>query len=804
MEIAFILQKVGIRFTESRPQKTDVKVSYFNNPDGTVRWFWPAHSNKPLFLKFYNASGLVPVLFSKLIILVFKLRLQRLLFKSSEFEVSHTAESFGLLPMNSDWAVFTGTPGPNRKAIVYADEEGKGSFIKVALGDHAGELLRTECSTLVRLQKASSITFGFPKVIQNKSGYIKMSDVAKSGKRIEKFSSAHVRAILELRNESFAAAKLDCLEVWQLTKNRFENLKQSSDQRLPKGMLRKLDELIAQLNTEFTIETCLSHGDFTPWNMYIQSDGSLSIYDWELSKERMPFGFDAFHFLMQNAILVEHKSWKKIYERITYTLFQPASILGKYSSAQQQLYLKLYLVINTVYYLTIYHEQEKWHVQVDWLINTWNEALSSMLSAERSHRELVIMDTIDFLSNKKYGALKYFHDVPERLSEFSDLDFCIDRSDYQLMADFLAHHSLVKHRQVNKKSNMASEQLVLVDGSMLSLDFIWQLKRTHLEMMNATSMLQNSFMGKHGVKIVHPTDDARFVGLFYSLNNEKIPARYKHYQNELQSSKEYADPLLLDYFKDEKATNQKIRHYLKAQPVNSGFRGIINRISYWMDVVREAVNSRGMVVTFSGVDGAGKSTVIAGMKELIQKQLRKRVIVLRHRPSMLPILSAWTKGKVKAEQEASLKLPRQGNNKNRISSLLRFSYYYADYLFGQWYILFKYVMRGYVVLYDRYYFDFINDSKRSNIELPSFITRLGYSLIREPDLNIFLYANADLILSRKKELDKDTIEALTERYLKLFVKLNQYRSIKRYIPIENIELPQTLQTILGRVSSPLV
>jgi thymidylate kinase len=215
------------------------------------------------------------------------------------------------------------------------------------------------------------------------------------------------------------------------------------------------------------------------------------------------------------------------------------------------------------------------------------------------------------------------------------------------------------------------------------------------------------------------------------------------------------------------------------------------------------MSTHGMVITFSGVDGAGKSTVIENLKQRIEKQLRKRVVVLRHRPSLLPILSAWTKGKAEAEKEAAAKLPRQGQNKSKISSLLRFVYYYSDYLIGQWYIMFKYVLRGYVVLYDRYYFDFINDSRRSNIELPSYITQFGYFLVKEPDLNFFLYAKPELILSRKMELEKNTIEELTTKYLTLFSKLNKNRSVQKYIPIENIELDTTLQTIMGKMSVTL-
>ena len=127
------------------------------------------------------------------------------------------------------------------------------------------------------------------------------------------------------------------------------------------------------------------------------------------------------------------------------------------------------------------------------------------------------------------------------------------------------------------------------------------------------------------------------------------------------------------------------------------------------------------VIGLTGTGGAGKSTVIENIKYKIEKQLRKRVVVLRHRPSLLPILSAYTKGKKAAEQQAASTLPRMGSNSSVLSSLVRFLYYYFDYVIGQFYVYVKYVLRGYVVIYDRYYYDFINDAKRSNIVLPKFI-----------------------------------------------------------------------------------
>jgi thymidylate kinase len=129
-----------------------------------------------------------------------------------------------------------------------------------------------------------------------------------------------------------------------------------------------------------------------------------------------------------------------------------------------------------------------------------------------------------------------------------------------------------------------------------------------------------------------------------------------------------------------------------------------------------------------------------------------------------------------------------------LGSLLRFSYYYLDYIFGQFYVYFRYVRMGVIVLYDRYYFDFINDGKRSNINLPASLIKPGYKLLMKPHLNFFLYADPQAILARKQELSAEDITQLTKKYLMLFGELAKDCK-NRYYSIENNDLGTTMSFI---------
>jgi thymidylate kinase len=128
--------------------------------------------------------------------------------------------------------------------------------------------------------------------------------------------------------------------------------------------------------------------------------------------------------------------------------------------------------------------------------------------------------------------------------------------------------------------------------------------------------------------------------------------------------------------------------------------------------------------------------------------------------------------------------------------MLRFAYYFSDYIFGQFYVYLRYTRTGTVVLYDRYYFDFIVDSRRSNITIPEKFARFCYCLLMKPDLNFFLYADAATILKRKQELSASTIKDLTDRYKSLFQELGFSSKRNKYHAIENNNLDETISRII--------
>ena len=795
IDTVFETFKNSIKAKESSSEANVISLLYIQNTDGSIRWIQPSKLTQPLFIKFYSTSSYKSILYAFIIRVVFLLRIQKYIFKTASMDISVLNQINKNENLSDNWAIFTGTEGPNRKILLYQSKERENSFTKISLNKNSKRLLAHEKEMISKLTELNTESIIHPNVLHYDQNVIEVNDISNGGKRSSTLSPIHFNALMELADYHAQKNAIKTFSFWTNMKSQLKSISSQDKCRIPNGIVTKLNYLVKSIDENQSIKCNLAHGDFTPWNMLIKKN-KLHLYDWELATKCLPKGHDAFHFMIQNGILIERKPWIKIKSEIENSCIS-LQFESKNDYKEHILYLKLYLLINITYNLTLFSKQQKWHKQIDWLLKTWNEALSDLISDEIEQRQLMLMDIFDFLLDKPYAAIKFPQIAPQELSTLSDVDLCIDRENTEHVISYVKSHPLVRNLKIARKSFMTILQISFTDGGFLSIDLINKLKRKSLILSETKSIVENATLNKYQIKTPSSTDHGRYIGLFYLSNNAPIPEKYQVFYQSLRLSNREFDQKL------HKIGNSKkdIVKLLNNQHQNQGISKIKNTIEYIVDTVKDVFNQSGMVVTFSGVDGAGKSTIIQNTKILIEKKLRKRVVVLRHRPSLLPILSSWRKGKMKAEYDAANTMPRQGTNTNVISSFLRFAYYYVDYILGQYIILIKHKMRGHIVLYDRYYFDFINDSKRSNIELPAFLTRFGYKFLLKPNLNFFLYAEPELILSRKKELTAQTIQILTEKYKTLFSELNITENCDRYISIENINLDHTLLTILGRIEN---
>ena len=424
-----------------------------------------------------------------------------------------------------------------------------------------------------------------------------------------------------------------------------------------------------------------------------------------------------------------------------------------------------------------------------------------------TNRTKFIRSLFQYLSQKDYLWLKAILSSPEHTGPDSDIDLFVKKQDVKDIVKYITSYRLVNNYYIVDKGSVFFLHLTFSDHTHLKLDLLTSLVRKQWLYLEEFRLFNNRIW--RGDIATYTTEVLlEHVLLFNILNYSGMPEKYIRYFGKMPKPMQMK--LIQNFNKkyntaftsfEEMATyngsdRNHIIHALKRMPGNN----LIKRTKRFLGYLKQrfvSINGpTNSVITFSGVDGAGKTTILNDLKKVLTSHYHKKVVVLRHRPSLLPILSAWTKGKKAAEEKAANELPRQGTNRSRISSMLRFAYYFTDFILGRFYIYLRYTLPGYTIIYDRYYFDFIVDSKRSNINLGEALPKWLYRFIMKPDVNIFLYADPEVILRRKKELPPKDIADMTTRYKSVFRDFSK-RYQGRYLCIENTDRKATLQTILG-------
>ena len=161
------------------------------------------------------------------------------------------------------------------------------------------------------------------------------------------------------------------------------------------------------------------------------------------------------------------------------------------------------------------------------------------------------------------------------------------------------------------------------------------------------------------------------------------------------------------------------------------------------------------MIVFLGTDGSGKSTIISKIGPLLESVLHSKSHYEHLRPNLIPSI-AWLFGK--PEPKGPITEPHKSDPSNFIGSVLRLCYYTLDYIFGYWFKVYpKMAMRPCLFIFDRYFYDYLFDPRRSRINLPTWIIKLFSILIPKPDLIFCLGANPEIIHARKPELSLDEI-----------------------------------------------
>ena len=170
----------------------------------------------------------------------------------------------------------------------------------------------------------------------------------------------------------------------------------------------------------------------------------------------------------------------------------------------------------------------------------------------------------------------------------------------------------------------------------------------------------------------------------------------------------------------------------------------------------ELMKKKGLMIAFLGTDGSGKSSIIDAVSPVLKTGPYARVRYGHLRPTLLPPLAVVFG---RARLEGPVVDPHGGQPSGFFGSLLRITYYTLDYILGYWFKIYPAMAREDCLwVFDRYFYDYLFDPKRSLIALPEWIIRSFVRFIPQPDLILCLGTDARKIHGRKPELPLEEIE----------------------------------------------
>ena len=194
--------------------------------------------------------------------------------------------------------------------------------------------------------------------------------------------------------------------------------------------------------------------------------------------------------------------------------------------------------------------------------------------------------------------------------------------------------------------------------------------------------------------------------------------------------------------------------------------GLAGPVAFLCYRLRDQVRKRGLFLSISGPDGAGKTTVIDMVVAQLEAIYGAGEIKYAHfRPTVLPRLAEVAKKAHAVETvDENYAEPHRGKPSGPVGSVARLGYYWLDYFGGYLRSVRPVLKRREVMLFDRYYYDMIADPFRSRIKLPMPILRFFGRLLPLPDHAFFIDVAPGEIHRRKQELTIERIVALNARY----------------------------------------
>jgi thymidylate kinase len=176
-----------------------------------------------------------------------------------------------------------------------------------------------------------------------------------------------------------------------------------------------------------------------------------------------------------------------------------------------------------------------------------------------------------------------------------------------------------------------------------------------------------------------------------------------------------------------------------------------------LHLLSRIVHPTGGWIAFMGPDGCGKSLVIDVIRQQFAPAFRD-IECFHLRPMLL---------RRKANAEGVVTDPHGQPARGLLASIAKVFFFAADYFLGYVFQIAPALRLTRLIIFDRYIYDLLVDSKRVRYGGPGWLLRVAACAAPRPDLVILLDAPAEVLWSRKQEVTFDEVVRQRTAYLQV-------------------------------------
>ena len=413
--------------------------------------------------------------------------------------------------------------------------------------------------------------------------------------------------------------------------------------------------------------------------------------------------------------------------------------------------------------------------------------------------------------NIKYCVL---HSYEKILDEpVGDIDFAIDYNgliNLWNIIDELSHlNGLIPVQKTYHDVPFAHKFIIYIPSDkdqVLALDFVHDEKGINACLFNTNEILYNRIK-YNGLYYISAKTHEFIYYLIKKIHKGYVEKnKIEHLKNLYLDNQANCQEILIKYF-GERNSQLLVKILLQDIKEPSEIKYIFNKLkkSLWLRqfilnpqkgiiwsflsgkrISHRTIHPQGLSISFISPDGGGKTTLAEEITHAIGWAFDGRIQRLHWRPGLLPFPYRLLKPKEWKEPEPVKTDPHGGPAQSGFLSLCRFLYYTADYLLGFVPKILWPKIRFNLVILDRYYYDFLIDRRRFNLNIPEILPRLFLPLIPKPDMVFLLTGDPGEIYQRKKELPLEEIERQIIDIKKLARKLPNAYEINASQPLEKV------------------